>query len=366
MACCGSSSPPTAPDYRGAAEQESNAQQRLNSQNLAANRPTQITPWGSTTWRNRGGQLNQSGYTAALDAYQRAAGLAPGGANYQPEVGADGSVVNTGAGGAARTGLRAPNVADYMSPDDWVQETSLDPRLQSQLDQEMELGNTLLGQARTSAGQGLDFSGLPELPDAGFGAVEQIRDAMMSRLRPRLDTQRETDLSRLRAIGIDEDDGATYASGMRPINERENDAEQQALLGAAGEYGNIFNRALRGRQQGISEILTQRNQPLNELAALRGAAGVEMPQMPGFAESGIPQTPDYTGATNAEGNYATDVYNANEARRAGLQQAGLTLVGTALGGPMGGYLASQFGGRARTVPYSTPGGSTYSVPRAFG
>lgn len=49
----GSSPPP--PDYTGAAREQAAASQELATQNTWANRPTQNTPWGSTTWEAAAG-----------------------------------------------------------------------------------------------------------------------------------------------------------------------------------------------------------------------------------------------------------------------------------------------------------------------
>lgn len=46
----GSKSAPTAPDYRGAAEAQGEASQQTTTAQTYANRPTQTTPWGTSTW----------------------------------------------------------------------------------------------------------------------------------------------------------------------------------------------------------------------------------------------------------------------------------------------------------------------------
>ena len=46
----GSKSPPPAPDYTAAANQQAQASKEITNMQTWANRPTQNTPWGSTTW----------------------------------------------------------------------------------------------------------------------------------------------------------------------------------------------------------------------------------------------------------------------------------------------------------------------------
>lgn len=46
----GSKSAPRAPDYRGAAEEQAASSQKVTTQQSYANRPTQTTPWGTSSW----------------------------------------------------------------------------------------------------------------------------------------------------------------------------------------------------------------------------------------------------------------------------------------------------------------------------
>jgi hypothetical protein len=97
-----------------------------------------------------------------------------------------------------------------------------------------------------------DFGALGAMPEAGFGAVQEVQDAMMGRLNPALTQGRDREVNRLKAQGITEGTPAWQAA-MQSLNQRDVDANQQALLGAMGAYGDIFNRGMTSRQQGLLE-----------------------------------------------------------------------------------------------------------------
>ena len=97
----------------------------------------------------------------------------------------------------------------------------------------------------------VDMSGQEKL-DSGFGAVQGVRDAMMSRLSPQLQQAREQEAARLKSQGIPENSDI-FQKSMEAKDRQFNDANQQALLGGAQEYGNIFNRGLASNNQKFSQ-----------------------------------------------------------------------------------------------------------------
>ena len=238
----------------------------------------------------------------------------------------------------------------------------------------------------------LDFSDNPELADSGFGAVQEVQDAMMSRLRPGLQQGNDAEVARLKAQGITEGSPAWQAA-MSAQNNRRNDAEQQALLGAAGEYGNIFNRSLasrklaneedvtsaeyantlRGKQWGegkdiftmgnqaevlgrtadtddynreLEEMLLKRGLPMEEYLKLTGG-GSNAPSL-NFSNSYFNQGnaggPDLAGAAEKTYNANTAVANANNARRAGML-SGLGSVAGSFFGPIGTAVGGAIGAK---------------------
>lgn len=333
----GKKSTPPAPDYTAAATATSEGNlKNVNAQTLA-NRVNQFTPWGSLVYDR---QVTKNPITG------------------EDEV-------------------------------TWNQYEDVAPELQGALQNELaisdertQLARNMLGQVGNAYGQGFDTSSLPAIQnidpsklsewqkltaDPGFGAVQEVQDAMMSRLAPDIARQRAGEIQRLKAQGITEGSMA-FDKAMERLDRGETDARQQALLGAAQEYGNIFNRsaqatnmanALRQGQFGeqaqmlglsgdertraFQEQAFLRNMPLNELNALLGGGQVQNPQFQGFNVAGNAAGPDFLGAANSQYQAALGAANAKNAGTAGLTSGLFGLAGSALGGPAGGFMGGLLG-----------------------
>lgn len=203
------------------------------------------------------------------------------------------------------------------------------------------------------------YANIQGMPQAGFGAVQQIQDAMMGRLGSSLQQGRDAEMQRLKAQGITEGTPAWQAA-MQSLNQKDVDSNQQALLGAMGAYGDIFNRDLQARQQGISEaqllrsnsiddrqraiqeMLLQRQNPMNEYAALLSGTGVQMPSFAGYTQATGYNAPDLMGAANSQYQDAMGRYNAQQASNASAGSG----IGTILGGITGAFLGDPLLGAA--------------------
>jgi hypothetical protein len=333
----GKKSTPAPPDYTAAAKATAEGnQQNLAAQTLA-NRANQFTPWGSLVWDR---QVTKNPLTG------------------EDEV-------------------------------TWTSYEDVAPELQQALQNEFGISNArtaiaggLLGRIADSYGQGLDLSGLPEMQsidpskfddwsrltaDPGFGAVQEVQDAMMSRMAPDLQQARDREVQRLKAQGITEGSMA-FDRAMERLDRAETDARQQALLGAAQEYGNIFNRSAQAtnmanalrqaqmaeaanlmgasgseRTRAIQEMSFLRNLPLNELNALLGGGQVQNPQFENYNLAGYMPGPDLMGAAKADYQARLDAANAANAGKSNLTKGLFGLAGSAIGGPIGGVLGGQLG-----------------------
>lgn len=272
--CCNQPSPPAAPDYTSAAEKTAQGNLDAARLNVKANRPTQITPWGTSSWSSDGN-------------------------------------------------------------DGWTQNVSLTPQTQSALNAQQgvqqgmnETAQGMLGQVNAQVDQPFDMSKVAERPDLGFGAVEKIRDAMLSRLRPSMDLQREQRLNKLRTQGITP--GATEAWGQenKILDQKDNDMEIQALLGGMQSYNDITSREMQGRQQDIQEQSFLRSLPVNELNAILRGNTVGMPQFSGFSQQANTGGADYLGAAGAQGQAAMDVYNTQQGSYDAMMQGLFGLAGS--------------------------------------
>jgi hypothetical protein len=104
------------------------------------------------------------------------------------------------------------------------------------------------------------------------------------------------------------------------------------------EQSRAYNNALlSGRQQAVSEALTNRNQPLNEISALLSNSQVQQPNFVNAPQSQVAPV-DYMGAVNNQ-------YNQQMGRQNALYGAIGSMAGTALGGwGMGGFKKPSFFG----------------------
>jgi hypothetical protein len=240
----------------------------------------------------------------------------------------------------------------------------------------------------------VDLSDNPALAESGFGGVEAVQKAMMSRLQPGLEQGNAAEIARLKAQGITEGSPAWQAA-MQSQGQRANDASQQALLGSMGAYGDIFNRSLAARQQmtgedfraaeyanslrgqqfgegqqeymmgnqqevmaraaqtddrtrQIEEMLMKRHMPLNEYSQLMGAAG-GAPNMDfeNYFNQGNAGAADIAGA--AEKTYAAqmEAAAAKAKSKAGMMSAIGSVAGSffgPIGTAVGGAIGSKLGG----------------------
>ena len=319
-------------DFGDVAVSQGEANEGVVRDQTYANRPTQYTPWGYTSWTS-------NPYTD------------PGSGEQTTQ---------------------------------WSQTMGLTPELQDILNKQIALqsGRTdiaggLTNRMASEFGSPMDFSGLsptginptqqytmPEGPIADpyqtrQAAEDSVYNQAMSRIDPTFSSKRNEMEIKLRNMGIGPED-ESYRAQMQTLGQQENDARNQALwsANAAGrdESGQMFgqqldrnqntfnqaytsnqanyNQALQGsqyanqlRQQQLAEAMQQRGFSLNEINALLSGQQVGMPQMPNFSTaSAAAPAPIYTGAADA-----ASIQNAQSPWNA--------LIGAA--GTIGGALAGR-------------------------
>lgn len=296
-----------------------------------ANRPTQYTPWGYTSW--------------------------------DPNT------------------FRDPSSGETVTR--WEQTMGLTPELQSILDKQTAVmgGRTDMAGALTQRMMGefgapINWDGLgpmgyvPQaqftLPEGDVGnpyetrqrAEDAVYNSAVSRLQPRFESNREATEVKLRNQGLRPGDAA-WDSQMKALSDQENDAYNQAMWSAVGEgrdesgqmFGqlmgrnqNNFNQALTSnaqnfgqsvqgsnmatqiRQQQLTEAMQRRGFSLNEINALLSGQQVQAPQMPNFSQAGAAQpAPVYQAGV--------DQANMNAAQ----QQSLWSGIGSLAGAGMGAY-----------------------------
>jgi hypothetical protein len=316
----GGGKPPPAPDYVGAARAQGQANIDALRTGAALNRVNQSNPFGSTSYRNLGG-------------------------------------------------------------DQWEQTTTLSPDQQSILDQQesnqIDLGR-IAGMRLGQVGQQGQFNldGLPSRVtgvapsnlqgEVGLPAAEQrqrAEDAVYQSATRQLDPQfqQREDATRTRLInqGLREGSEAWNTEMANLSRERESaygDARDRSIMAGGQEASRMlsddlsrtgfanqteqqrFAQALtnaqmqnEGRSAGIDERLLERGVPLQEFMQMYGGSGAQVPNAPGIPNVGSPAPVDYMGAINQQYGAASDIYNWQQGRNAQNTGATIGLIGAAAG-----------------------------------
>jgi hypothetical protein len=315
-----------APDYEAAAEAQGQSSKEVTNMQTWANRPNQVTPWGSTTW--------------------------------------DASATRDPATGQPIT--------------QWTQNTSLTPEGQKALDDQFaitggrsDLARQLLPRAGEEFGQEMDWSKYGDFqqgPQAGTlrGSLgpeatqvnpseryyDEAGDALMNQFNARMEPKFARDTAaletQLRNRGFNPGD-AGYDQALEDMRTSQNDAYSNAAFQAtqlAGQEGSrMFGMDMGSRQQQMDELgfgnetmgaqfgldtqqtaqantlrqnqlaeeMQRRGFSLNEINALISGQQVAMPNMPGFQNAGRAETVQYNQAASnqfAADQAAADAQNA--------------------------------------------------------
>lgn len=296
---------PAAPNYTQLAHEQAALDNEAIQSATRANRINQTNPFASLSYTQTPGAFDQAGYDAAMAKYN-----------------ADLAAYNQQARRATKDSfptfknITAPTAVDksqFYGDPTWAQEVKLNEADQANLDQMRGITGNLTGQAASAMSSPFDISGAPEMPDSGFGAVQEIQDAMMSRMAPDLLRRRAAEEARLTAQGVGTNtNSASWDRMQADLGRNENDASMQALLAGAKEYGNIYDRSMGNRNQWLTEQTAMRQLPLQELTAmLRNQQSYAAPQFQGFYNQSAGAGADILGAAQQQYGAAVDKANAN-------------------------------------------------------
>lgn len=341
----GKSSAPPAPDYQAAAQQT--AQGNLEAARYAtiANRPTQITPYGTSSWTQGSPTrtFNQQRYDAAVKQAQEAGRGASGGSSLL-DYGGDGvhwmggqSAAPSNGSGFQMPDRNADQFYDMVPSDNWTQTVSLDPRIQETLNKQLALNNRYADAATVGMDRAFDTLSDPTLdmskiPERAINVGQTAQEAIMARLNPAFAQQEEALRTRLVNQGLSAGSEA-FTNDFRNFNQKRNDAELQAAL-----YGIGLDD--QNRKSALQEQAYIQDRPLNLINALRSGAQVQNPQFSSFANQATTAGPDYMGAANAQYGAALDQSNAENASMGGLMGGLFSIGGAAMGSP---WLGGLFG-----------------------
>jgi hypothetical protein len=359
-------SPPPAPNYIGAAQEQGTQNIKAAQTQAKLNNPNYITPYGTQTiqW---GEGFNQAGYDKALEEYTKkkneydlahkrwalgeegwnqyrsAAGLAADLHNPAEWTSIIGDAFGLGGGPRGpyegEFNLKPPKAVNrdayVINPNQATIRQTFSPEQQAIFDQSNRIKALLGGLGEQGAislqgvvGKPIDYSGIPAFPGDAEATREQVINAMMSRVNEDTDVSRENAHSELIAAGIRPGTKA-YDNRMRAIDRSYNDARNVAFMSAGQEAQRDFGMDAERRRQAITEMLAQRQVPINEITALMSGSQVQNPFAVGGYQGGnqVAPAPTFAGM-NALSNYNTDLYNAGAAGAAN-QQAGAMGLGSA-------------------------------------
>lgn len=305
---------PDPPDYAALARQQAELDERGIARNIWANRPNQVTPWGSTNWE------------ASL--------------------------------------MRDPATGRNVT--NWTQTQNLDPQLQAAMDAQFGLGQNRSELAGGMFGGVEDAYGTPWSTEGVRGIADvqdplefrqRAEDAAYDQFRNRADRRygesEEALQSRLLNQGLRPGDEA-YDAEMRRFDESKTDAYQTAANAAVAaglnESQTLYGQGLQNqaqsaqlREQQIQELLRDRNIPLSEINNLVSGQDIQDITQPGFASTGaVARGPDLVGAAGNQFNAqmqnftnqyqsGIDAYNAREQQRQSRNSGISNLVSAGLG-----------------------------------
>jgi len=265
-----SASAPPPPDYIGAAKETSAGNLEAARANIAANRVSQYTPYGSLEYEVSG--------------------------------------------------------EDKFGNPMWKATQALAPAQQQLLDYQNkaslglgELTGKGLGYVSNMLETPFDTS---RLPTTGFNPSQSYQDAYMQRLAPQLQQGREQLSQDLANRGIDIGSEA-YDRAMQSQAQRENDL----LLGATTQGFGVGQQA---RGQALQEQAYLRNEPLNTLNAVRTGSQVQGPNFVNPAMQANTAGADILGATQMGYNAQMGAANAQNAANNAMTQGLFSLGGAAL------------------------------------
>lgn len=227
----------------------------------------------------------------------------------------------------------------------WTQTTSLNPLYQSQNDNLAQLGANRATEAQWILDNvgAINTDGLAAMPENSQGAVQQVIDAMRGLQSPQLQQARDKENARLAAMGITLGSNA-YNDTQRNLANQESDADLKAILAGTQEFGNVFNRQMQLRNQGLDERIKTNASNMATFGGLTSGLSYFKPELQSFSAGAPTVAPNIYGAATDAWNAATGNMNAMNAAQAGNRQGNLGLLGSVVSGLGGvGGIASGLG-----------------------
>lgn len=246
----GKGSAPPPPDYVGAAQQQAAASRELTDVQNWANRPTQNTPWGSTSWSAQAGTDPATG--KPITQWTQNTTLAP----ELKSALDDQLAIQSGKSNLAQ-GFMGRVANEFSQPFNWStlpQMASLGQAPSVNADvgdysRGLRTGmNPMMGQVQ----RGLNTGDNPALPQLDSGFRERVAGHLMERMQPVHDYQTRSLETRLENQGLRPGSEA-YNRAMTQLGQQQAGERYNALDASGQEAQRLFNMQMGSRQQAFNE-----------------------------------------------------------------------------------------------------------------
>lgn len=332
-------SPPAAPNYTAAAQQQGQDAQNLNAQQTWANRPNQYSPFGSTTYD--ASQSIDPGTGRPITQWNQQTQLNPMVQNaLDSQIGLQTGRSDLAGGMMNRVGQ------DFSQPFNWQNlpqaaqapgtfqmQSNLDPTTQS-------TSEAPFAQQRDQYTQ----QALERMQPVHNYQEQQTRTMLANQgLTPGSEAYNQELLRLSNTQGVDNWNAIAAGGQEQQRMQQMMLGQQQQAFGqqqAGGQFYNQaagqafgqdlqqFNAQAQARQQAIAEQAQQRGMSLNEMNALLSGQQVQNPQMPGFSTAQGAQPTQYLQAAGMQGNAAMQQYQQQVAQQQAMY-GGLGMLGSA-------------------------------------
>lgn len=202
----------------------------------------------------------------------------------------------------------------------WSQSTQLNQpqqdifnRQQANQQQIANMAGGMLGGLDTSQ---IDLSKAPGMGTVG-GFNQQATDLYNQLAQPQLDRQRAAKEAQMAAMGLSLGSGKAYDTQQELLNDSANRSAMMAAQAGIQQGNTMFGQQNQLHQQGVQDILSQKQANLGQLSGLMGL-GQQMgvPQFENFTGAGALTTPDMMGAAQNQYGANMDKTNAANADKA--------------------------------------------------
>lgn len=199
----------------------------------------------------------------------------------------------------------------------YTRTTSLSPEQKKLYDQQVGLGGQMndiatrqLTNLDGTLSKPITTADLPDMPEYDR---QRYEDALMGRMNPQIERDRQAQDAKLANQGVKPGSEA-YREAQALTDRQANDARYGAILNSGQYAEQEMGVAGTARERALQERLAVRNQPINEIGALMSGGQVTMPQFTQYRPGNVAGTDTSGNAWNAY-NAQMQGYNAQMTNR---------------------------------------------------